>query len=396
MNVAKRQMRTSLRLQSVLGAIALMAGVFAWSPTATTSAASPGPTISLMIDGKGIDTEVTPRIVQQRMLVPLRAVAENTGVDVEYAASTGRVTLKTPIHSTAVFVGKKTAYKDGKIFELDAAPIIVQGRTLVPVRFVSEALGYKVTWDAKAGVAQVQTKKQPRQQAESEDRFTKNPYVVKAGDSLSTVAKSHDTTVKEMKQNNILKSEQLYVGQILYLPEDANASKNPLNKWVSDQRLLSKQNQFPIEQEELESPLFNTYGDGRTWGADANGRNHEGIDIMADKGTPVYSSTSGTINRIGWNTYGGWRINITDSSGKYKLYYAHLDAYAPGLKNGSKVKAGQLIGFVGDSGYGTRGTEGKFAPHLHFGLYQASTNQPLNPFYYLKYWEINQSNNRSV
>ncbi|HZG17108.1 MAG TPA: stalk domain-containing protein, partial [Candidatus Bathyarchaeia archaeon] len=94
--MAKRQMRTSLRLQTVLGAIALMVGVFAWSPIATTSAASPGPTISLMIDGKGIDTEVTPRIVQQRMLVPLRAVAENTGVDVEYAASTGRVTLKTP------------------------------------------------------------------------------------------------------------------------------------------------------------------------------------------------------------------------------------------------------------------------------------------------------------
>ncbi|WP_235828097.1 stalk domain-containing protein [Brevibacillus migulae] len=386
--MAKRQMRASLRLQTVLGAIALMAGIFMFSPTATTSAASPGPTISLMIDGKGIETEVTPRIVQRRMLVPLRAVAENTGVDVEYAASTGRVTLKTPIHSTAVFVGKKTAYKDGKTFALDAAPVIVQGRTLVPIRFVSEALGYQVTWDAQAGVASVHTQ-QIELVTEDDDLYKDNPYVVKAGDSLSTIAKNHDTTVSDIKDNNTLKSQQLYVGQMIYLPEDADDSKNPLTKFVSEKRLLADENQFPISQENEKSPLLDTYGDGRTWGADAAGRNHEGIDIMADKGTPVYASSSGTINRIGWNTYGGWRINITDASGKYKLYYAHLDAYAPGLKYGTKVKAGQLIGFVGDSGYGSRGTEGKFAPHLHFGLYQASNDRPLNPFYYLKYWELN-------
>ncbi|XOS92730.1 M23 family metallopeptidase [Brevibacillus laterosporus] len=69
------------------------------------------------------------------------------------------------------------------------------------------------------------------------------------------------------------------------------------------------------------------------------------------------------------------------------MYYAHLSAFAPGLKVGSSVKTGQLIGFVGDTGYGSSGTSGMFAPHLHFGLYSNQTGEAVNPYPFLKYLE---------
>lgn len=140
MRLAKQRVRSFCHLKTAWGIAVLMTGLFL-SFTVPAWAAPAGPTISLMIDGKGIETDVAPLIVQRRMFVPLRAIAEHTGAEVEYAASTGRVTLKTPIHSTAVFIGNETAYKDGQKYELDAAPQVKQGRTMVPVRFVSEALG---------------------------------------------------------------------------------------------------------------------------------------------------------------------------------------------------------------------------------------------------------------
>lgn len=103
------------------------------------------------------------------------------------------------------------------------------------------------------------------------------------------------------------------------------------------------------------------FGADRTYGGE---RKHDGNDLIADLGTPIVSMTDGEITRVGWNQYGGQRIGITSNKGTY-FYYAHMDKYEDGIIKGKKVKAGDIIGYIGDTGYGPPGTRGKFTPHLH-------------------------------
>ena len=76
--------------------------------------------------------------------------------------------------------------------------------------------------------------------------------------------------------------------------------------------------------------------------------------------------TDGVVTEKGWLEKGGWRIGITAPTGAY-FYYAHLDSYAE-LEKGDPVKAGDLLGYMGDSGYGEEGTTG-VSVHLHLGIY---------------------------
>jgi murein DD-endopeptidase MepM/ murein hydrolase activator NlpD len=129
----------------------------------------------------------------------------------------------------------------------------------------------------------------------------------------------------------------------------------------------------------------NGYGDARTYGGE---RTHEGIDIMAEKGVPVLSVSGGVIEQVGWNELGGYRIGIRGEDNIY-YYYAHLSRYEGKPLKGDKVKQRQLIGYVGDSGYGPEGTTGEFAPHLHFGMYygKGRSLKAFNPYPFLKAWE---------
>jgi len=128
-----------------------------------------------------------------------------------------------------------------------------------------------------------------------------------------------------------------------------------------------------------------TWGDARGWGGR---RIHEGTDIFAGYGTPVQSVSFGIIETMGWNLYGGWRVGIRDINNIY-YYYAHLAGFKKGLKAGDIVKPGDIIGYVGSSGYGKPGTSGKFPPHLHFGMYKynGKTEWAFDPYPYLKRWE---------
>ena len=108
----------------------------------------------------------------------------------------------------------------------------------------------------------------------------------------------------------------------------------------------------------------NDFGAVRTYGGD---RTHEGNDLIADMGTPIVSMTDGEITRLGWNEYGGQRIGITSNKGTY-FYYAHMDSYADGMIKGKRVEAGEVIGYIGDTGYGPPGTRGKLVPHLHIQI----------------------------
>lgn len=132
-----------------------------------------------------------------------------------------------------------------------------------------------------------------------------------------------------------------------------------------------------------------TWGQPRTYGGD---RKHEGTDLMASNNQrgyfPVISITDGTVEKLGWLEQGGNRIGIRSACGGY-FYYAHLYSYAPELKQGDTVIAGQLLGFMGDSGYGKEGTIGQFAVHLHLGIYVNSPDgeMSVNPFWILKILE---------
>nr|WP_216076234.1 M23 family metallopeptidase [Acinetobacter indicus] len=117
-----------------------------------------------------------------------------------------------------------------------------------------------------------------------------------------------------------------------------------------------------------------------TWGASrSRGRLHEGIDILAPRGSKVYSATEGLIADLRNNNLGGKVVWILGPGGSWH-YYAHLDRHKRGLKVGDYVKKGDLIGYVGNSG-NARHT----APHLHYGLYLNGKGRgAVNPYPYLR------------
>ncbi|UED77409.1 stalk domain-containing protein [Brevibacillus sp. DP1.3A] len=354
------------------------------------SAKEPGPVISVVVDGMGVQSDVSPIHRNGRMLVPIRVVAEATGSEVSYDADTQKVLLNKKGKHITLTIGSQTAYVDGKRLKMDVSPSIVNKRTLVPIRFISEAFGYQVQWDETSAVAYIQSK--PVEDKAASVKYSLNPYVVQQGDTLSEIAARHDTNISAIQKNNHLSSDELLLGQILFLPEGAQRAEHPIATKVADDELVGKQFRFPFHDNSWYEPYGDSFGSDREWTETNSGsvRSHEGIDIMAPKGTPIYSVSDGTINKVGWNTYGGWRVNITDENGQYRMYYAHLQAYAPGLHVGKTIKAGQLIGFVGDTGYGGTGTVGMFEPHLHFGLYRNNTGKAIDPYDYLRMWEQNK------
>ena len=111
------------------------------------------------------------------------------------------------------------------------------------------------------------------------------------------------------------------------------------------------------------------FGNGRSFGFT---RKHRGNDLMGGLGTPIVAVESGVVENMGWNRYGGWRIGIRSFDSKRYYYYAHLKKnapYAPGLKEGDMVEAGQLLGFMGRTGYSDKeNVDNISAVHLHFGL----------------------------
>ena len=101
-------------------------------------------------------------------------------------------------------------------------------------------------------------------------------------------------------------------------------------------------------------------------------RKHLGNDLMGGLGTPIVAVEGGTVEAMGWNRYGGWRIGIRSFDSKRYYYYAHLQKdhpFAPGLKLGDMVQAGDLIGFMGRTGYSDRENVNNIETvHLHFGM----------------------------
>jgi murein DD-endopeptidase MepM/ murein hydrolase activator NlpD len=101
-----------------------------------------------------------------------------------------------------------------------------------------------------------------------------------------------------------------------------------------------------------------------TWHAARGGnRLHEGQDIFAPQGTPIYFATSGYVLKVGENTLGGQTVSVAGAGGRV-YYYAHLDSYARNLHEGNYVTPRTILGYVG-----TTGNAAGTPPHLHFGVY---------------------------
>lgn len=139
---------------------------------------------------------------------------------------------------------------------------------------------------------------------------------------------------------------------------------------------LTRRNLLIPVQGVLVDELQDTYDDPRS-----GGRVHEALDIMSERGTPVLAVADGKIARLFTSKLGGLTIYQFDKTETYSFYYAHLDRYAPGLKEGQAVRRGQVIGYVGSSGNASDD-----APHLHFAVYRLGSQKrwwkgdPINPY----------------
>jgi murein DD-endopeptidase MepM/ murein hydrolase activator NlpD len=105
---------------------------------------------------------------------------------------------------------------------------------------------------------------------------------------------------------------------------------------------------------------------------------HEGTDVFAEPGTPVLAVTGGRVEQVGWLFYSGWRVGVRAPDGRY-WFYAHLSRYAPSARVGSEVEAGDVLGYVGNTGYGDPGHEDEFTYHLHLGI-QEPDGSWTNPY----------------
>jgi murein DD-endopeptidase MepM/ murein hydrolase activator NlpD len=122
---------------------------------------------------------------------------------------------------------------------------------------------------------------------------------------------------------------------------------------------------LPIDDADIDA-MKGDFGERR----DAGGRRHEAVDILAPRNTPVHAVEDGTIAKLFLSKAGGITIYQFDLTGRYCYYYAHLEYYAVGLKEGQRVSRGDVIGYVGTSGNAPPST-----PHLHFALFELEANR---------------------
>ena len=153
----------------------------------------------------------------------------------------------------------------------------------------------------------------------------------------------------------------------VYLPSgvDGGTPEDPGTVWVKKYGLKA----FSPIAKSFPYSDYDDFGTARSYGFK---RQHLGHDMMGQVGTPIIAVESCYVEAIGWNQYGGWRLGLRSFDKKRYYYYAHLRQnypYQSNLKEGSIVSAGDVIGYLGRTGYSaTENTNNIDEPHLHFGL----------------------------
>ncbi|HYT76317.1 MAG TPA: M23 family metallopeptidase [Vicinamibacterales bacterium] len=163
---------------------------------------------------------------------------------------------------------------------------------------------------------------------------------------------------------------------VVEVPSPTNGRKGIIPSSAPEAKeLVDRHLTIPVEGVKSDK-LVNSYHDARS-----GGREHEAIDILAPRNTPILAVEDGTIARLFLSRAGGTTIYQFDPTRQYCYYYAHLERYAAGLKEGDEVHRGQVLGYVGTSGDAPKNT-----PHLHFAAFRLTPEKhwwegtPINPY----------------
>jgi len=158
-------------------------------------------------------------------------------------------------------------------------------------------------------------------------------------------------------------------------PVATTGSSTPVVKAAPPEDLARRKLEMPVEGVKPDD-LVRSFDDRRS-----GARSHEALDILAPRNTPVKAVEDGTIARLFESKAGGTTIYQFDPTERYCYYYAHLERYAEGLREGDKVRKGQVIGYVGTSGNAPKNT-----PHLHFAVFKLTDAKhwwegtPIDPY----------------
>lgn len=203
---------------------------------------------------------------------------------------------------------------------------------------------------------------------------------------LAYLAATGDGTFKAYKKSNLLKlTEMLNNGKTMeeltkdlkYYPYYLEAYQAVLSGFVGEYEIQRDDGQYEKKYGlKAFSPIakgysyshFDDFGASRSYGFK---RKHLGHDMMGSVGTPIIAVESGYVECVGWNQYGGWRIGIRSFDKKRYYYYAHLRRDHPynDMYEGKIVTAGDVIGYLGMTGYSTKENVNNInTPHLHWGM----------------------------
>ena len=155
----------------------------------------------------------------------------------------------------------------------------------------------------------------------------------------------------------------------------ATGGESSTGTTAAPEALENREFEMPVEGVKPEQ-LVRSFEDQRS-----GSRSHEAIDILAPRNTPVKAVDDGKIARLFESKAGGLTIYQFDPTEQFCYYYAHLEGYAAGLKEGDAVERGQVIGYVGTSGNAPRNT-----PHLHFAVFKLTAAKrwwegtPIDPY----------------
>jgi peptidoglycan LD-endopeptidase LytH len=141
--------------------------------------------------------------------------------------------------------------------------------------------------------------------------------------------------------------------------------------------LRDRKLRLPLDGVKVES-LEGDFAERRT---DGKGHQHDAADILAPRNTPIHAVEDGTIAKLFLSKAGGRTIYQFDPTMRFSYYYAHLERYAAGLREGQRVERGDVIGYVGTSGNAPETT-----PHLHFAVFVLTPERnwwqgvPIDPY----------------
>lgn len=146
--------------------------------------------------------------------------------------------------------------------------------------------------------------------------------------------------------------------------QQSNDSKQPADGTEAGSENSQPQRETTSTEIQYTYTHSDDFGAQRTFGGD---RAHEGNDIIADGGVPIVSITDGVIRDMNWNNFGGNIVGVLTDKDTY-FYYAHMRGFNTAFHEGDRVKAGDVLGYVGNTGYGPPGTSGMFITHLHLQI----------------------------